>query len=109
MKTASSNKCSSTRPDGSIRGRQPAAAIHCRARLFGPEFADPNAADFKPNPGVMARRSVLSAVAEQRKALDSRVGARDRERLDQYFTALRQTEQQQTDEMKRRKERHRSR
>ena len=63
-------------------------------RLFGPEFADPNSAEFKPNPDVMARQSVLSGVADQRKDLLSRVGASDRERLDQYFTALRQTEQQ---------------
>ena len=32
------------------------------ARVFGPEFRDPNAADFKPDPQVMARQSVLSAV-----------------------------------------------
>ncbi|MFC4595849.1 DUF1552 domain-containing protein [Sphingobium tyrosinilyticum] len=63
-------------------------------RLFGDEFVDPNNADFKPNPAVMARQSVLSSVADQRKALEARVGARDKERLDQYFTALRQTEQQ---------------
>lgn len=63
-------------------------------RLFGPEFVDPNSATFKPNPQIMARQSVLSAVADQRKDLESRVGARDRERLDQYFTSLRQTEQQ---------------
>ena len=63
-------------------------------RLFGPGFADPNSATFKADPAVMARQSVLSAVADQRKDLEARVGARDRERLDQYFTALRQTEQQ---------------
>ncbi|CAN7274885.1 DUF1552 domain-containing protein [Phenylobacterium sp. LjRoot225] len=63
-------------------------------RLFGPEFVDPNKADFKPDPQIMARQSVLSAVADQRKDLEARLGARDRERLDQYFTALRQTEQQ---------------
>lgn len=63
-------------------------------RLFGNEFVDPNKADFVPNAAVMARQSVLSSVAEERKFLEARVGARDRERLDQYFTALRQTEQQ---------------
>ena len=32
------------------------------ARLYGPEFQDPNAPVFTPNPRTMARRSVLSAV-----------------------------------------------
>jgi hypothetical protein len=68
--------------------------INFYKRLFGSEFIDPNKADFTPSPVVMARQSVLSALADQRKALEARVGARDRERLDQYYTALRQTEQQ---------------
>ena len=63
-------------------------------RLFGPEFQDPNAADFKPDPRVMARQSVLSAVRDQRKAVEKIVGASDRARLDEYFTSLRQLEQQ---------------
>jgi hypothetical protein len=64
------------------------------ARIFGPEFKDPNAADFTPDPRVMARRSVLSAVAEHRQRLLPTVGASDRARLDEYFTALRGLEQQ---------------
>ncbi|MFC3174096.1 DUF1552 domain-containing protein [Novosphingobium bradum] len=63
-------------------------------RLFGNEFVDPNKADFKPNPAMLARHSVLSAVTDQRKALMARVGAADREKLDHYFTSLRQVEQQ---------------
>lgn len=63
-------------------------------RLFGPEFADPNSASFTPDPLTMARKSVLSSVTDERKDLERMVGASDRERLDQYFTALRQTEQQ---------------
>ena len=31
------------------------------ARIFGPEFKDPNASDFTPDPTAMARKSVLSA------------------------------------------------
>ena len=85
----------SGRGEGSLNPAE-TSPIRLYARLFGPEFADPNGADFKPNPAVMARQSVLSAVADQRKALDGRVGARDRERLDQYFTAVRQSEQQLT-------------
>lgn len=63
-------------------------------RLFGTGFKDPNSATFTPDAKVMARRSVLSAVAEQRQALDARVGAADRARLDQYYTSLRQLENQ---------------
>ncbi len=63
-------------------------------RIFGPEFQDPNAADFKPDPKVILRKSVLSEVRDDRDDLIKRVGAADRVRLDQYFTSLRQLEQQ---------------
>ena len=60
--------------------------------LFGPDFKDPNAAEFKPDPMVMARKSVLSAVTEKRETLLKQVGASDRSRLDEYFTSLRALE-----------------
>ena len=41
------------------------------ARLFGPDFQDPNAADFKPDPSVMLRKSVLSAIKDQRDAFEA--------------------------------------
>ena len=63
-------------------------------RVFGPEFADPNAGPFTPDPRVMLRQSVLSAVKADRDRLLQRVGAHDRQRLDQYFTSVRQLEQQ---------------
>ena len=63
-------------------------------RIFGPEFVDPNSADFKPDPHVMARKSALSGVTEQRQALEADLGADDKARLDQYFTSLRALEQQ---------------
>jgi hypothetical protein len=63
-------------------------------RIFGADFKDPNAADFTPDPRVLARRSALSAVSEQRTALMKTVGAADRARLDEYFTSLRSFEQQ---------------
>jgi hypothetical protein len=63
-------------------------------RIFGAEFKDPNAADFKVDPAVLARQSVLSAVKEPREALQKSLGASDRARLDEYFTSLRQLEQQ---------------
>jgi hypothetical protein len=64
------------------------------ARIFGTGFKDPNSATFTPDPVVMARRSVLSAVTDQRQALDVRLGAADKQRLDQYFTSIRQLEKQ---------------
>lgn len=63
-------------------------------RLFGPEFPDPNAPTFTPDPHVMARRSVLTGVMDQTKGLMKQVGTADRERLDQYFTGLRHLEMQ---------------
>jgi hypothetical protein len=63
-------------------------------RIFGPEFQDPNAADFTPDPRAMVQKSVLSAVADQRESLMKKVGSADRARLEEYFTSLRQIEQQ---------------
>ncbi len=60
--------------------------------IFGPDFKDPNAADFKPDPMVMARASVLSAVKDKREDLLKQVGSSDRARLDEYFTSLRALE-----------------
>ncbi|MEY2943865.1 MAG: hypothetical protein RLY97_1879, partial [Pseudomonadota bacterium] len=63
-------------------------------RIFGLGFKDPNSASFTPDPRTMARRSVLSAVSEQRAALQSAVGAADKQKLDQYYTSIRQLENQ---------------
>jgi len=63
-------------------------------RLFGPEFPDPNAESFSPDPRVMVRKSVLSSVMDDTKRLMKKVGAEDQQRLDQYFTGLRQLEMQ---------------
>jgi Protein of unknown function (DUF1552) len=63
-------------------------------RLFGADFRDPNAAEFKPDPIVMLRRSVLSSVTEQRQALMKEVSAADKARLDEYYTSIRDLEQQ---------------
>jgi hypothetical protein len=63
-------------------------------RIFGAGFQDPNSATFTPDPTVMARRSVLSGVTEQRQALEKAVGAADKQKLDQYFTSVRQLEKQ---------------
>jgi Protein of unknown function (DUF1552) len=63
-------------------------------KLFGPDYQDPNASTFTPNPRTMVRKSVLSGVLEQTKRLDQMVGAEDRARLDQYYTDLRDLERQ---------------
>ena len=63
-------------------------------RIFGEGFQDPNAVSFEPDARIMARKSVLSAVSEDRQKLMRSVGASDRQRLDEYFTSIRQIEQQ---------------
>jgi hypothetical protein len=52
----------------SANGFNPAevSPVALYTRIFGPDFQDPNAADFKPDPAVMLRKSVLTAVTEQR-------------------------------------------
>jgi hypothetical protein len=64
------------------------------ARMFGPDFADPNKADFKPDPRVMVRKSVLSGIDDESKQLMKSLGAVDQARLDEYFTSIRQLEDQ---------------
>ena len=63
-------------------------------RLFGPDYQDPNAPEFKPNPRAMVRKSVLSGVLDETKELSKMAGAEDKARLDQYFTGLRDLEKQ---------------
>ncbi len=62
-------------------------------RIFGEGFKDPNAAEFTPDPMVMLDKSALSFVREDRKKLEGKVGARDRERLDEFFSSMRDLEQ----------------
>ena len=63
-------------------------------RVFGSDFVDPNASEFTPDPAVMLRRSVLSGVSEERLKFVNKLGAADRLRLDEFFTSLRQLENQ---------------
>ncbi len=64
------------------------------ARIFGPEFVDPNKADFTPDPRIMLRQSVLSSVTEERQKLNKTIGASDKAQLDEYFTSIRELEGQ---------------
>jgi len=61
-------------------------------RVFGSEFQDPNNPNFTPDPRVMVRKSVLSVVKDQRDDLAKTLGAADKARLDQYYTAIRELE-----------------
>jgi hypothetical protein len=70
-------------------------------RIFGPEFQDPNAANFVPDPDVMLRDSVLSGVVEDRQALLRTVSAADRARIDEYFSSVRDLEQKLAVELQR--------
>ncbi len=63
-------------------------------RIFGPDFQDPNAPTFTPSPKVMVRKSALSGIMGDIKELNQTVGAEDKAKLDQYFTRIRQIEQQ---------------
>lgn len=83
----------STRGDSNFNPAEP-TPLSLYNRLFGAGFQDPNDPNWSPDPGIILRKSALSAVTEQRKALMKEVGAGDRQRLDQYFTAVRETEQQ---------------
>jgi hypothetical protein len=69
----------------------PLALYH---RLFGQGFQDPNSPNWQPDPSIMLNQSVLSGVSEQRRALLSQVGKSDQVKLDQYFTSLREMENQ---------------
>ncbi|MDO9478295.1 MAG: DUF1552 domain-containing protein [Pseudohongiella sp.] len=63
-------------------------------RLFGDGFQDPNSDHWAPDPAIMLRQSVLSAVTEQRQSLLRSVGHDDQIKLEQYFTSLREMENQ---------------
>jgi len=81
----------SFRNGSSINASVP-SPVELYEKVFGADFHDPNKADFKPDPKFMVRKSVLSGVAEQRRALLAKVGSADRIRLDQYFTSVREME-----------------
>jgi Protein of unknown function (DUF1552) len=63
-------------------------------RVFGLGFQDPNASTFTPDPETVLRQSVLSAFGEERAALMKGAGATDRQKLEAYFTSVRELEQQ---------------
>jgi hypothetical protein len=78
----------------SIVNSSSVSPLELYTRIFGPEFADPNDGSFMPDPRTVLRRSALSAIMEDAARLERRLGSHDRQRLDQYFTSLRQLERQ---------------
>lgn len=90
---AGSRSSYSTR-GGTTKNPSEGSPVALYSRIFGPDFTDPNAAEFSPDPMVMARRSVLSYVTDQRQSIVKQLGAADREKLDRYFTSLREVEHQ---------------
>jgi len=68
------------------------SAVDLYRKIFGPDFQDPNSPEFKPNPKIMVRKSVLAGVGEQRKDFERGLNAADKARLDQYFTSIREIE-----------------
>lgn len=63
-------------------------------RLFGEGFQDPNDPNWKPDPNIMLRQSVLSAVTDQRLALMADLGRADQIKMDQYYSSVREMENQ---------------
>ncbi|MSO97866.1 MAG: DUF1552 domain-containing protein [Rhodospirillaceae bacterium] len=76
------------------RGMSESSPTALYVRLFGPEFVDPNSQGFKPDPTVMLEKSVLSGVMEQSRDYLKTLGAADKSRMDEYFTSVRQVENQ---------------
>lgn len=61
------------------------------ARVFGPEFTMPGDMA-KPNPTLALRKSVLDAVTDDAKRLQSTLGSTDKARLDQHLSGIRALE-----------------
>ena len=83
-----------SRESASIVNASAVSPLELYARIFGPEFRDPSDDEFMPDPRTVLRQSALSAVGEDAARLEKVLGSHDRQRLDQYFTSLRQLERQ---------------
>jgi hypothetical protein len=83
-----------SRASESIINASTVSPLELYGRIFGADFFDPRQGPFVPDPKTVLRKSVLSAVREDAQRLESALGSHDRQRLDQYFTSLRQLENQ---------------
>ena len=77
-----------------VRNPSEVSPVALYARVFGPGFADPNSAEFKPDPDLILQKSVLSGVEEQRKRFEKLLGAADKARMDEFATSVRELENQ---------------
>lgn len=75
------------------------SAVELYRKIFGADFQDPNSPRFVPDARLMLKKSVLSAVADQRNELVRKVGAADKARLDQYYTSIREIENRLTSQL----------
>jgi hypothetical protein len=82
-----------SRASQSIVNASAVSPLEVYTRIFGPDFVGPGGTPM-PDPRAVLRQSVLSAVREDAQRLEGRLGSHDRQRLDQYFTSLRQLENQ---------------
>jgi hypothetical protein len=92
--SASRQPVSYSTPTGLTFAMPETTPLALYTRLFGAGFQDPNSDNWKPDPSIMLRKSVLSAVKDQRQALMAGVGKTDEVKLDQYFTSVREMENQ---------------
>jgi Protein of unknown function (DUF1552) len=83
-----------SRASESIVNASTVSPLELYGRVFGADFFDPREGPFVPDPKTLLRKSVLSAVREDATRLEASLGTHDRQRLDQYFTSLRQLENQ---------------
>jgi hypothetical protein len=83
-----------SRASESIVNASTVSPFELYGRVFGADFFDPSEGPFVPDPKTVLRKSVLSAVRNDAARLESVLGSHDRQRLDQYFTSLRQLENQ---------------
>lgn len=95
----------SARTSWSNRGVDPnpsePSPVALYGKIFGKEFRDPNAAEFTPDADTVLRHSALSFVADDRVRVLKGLGAEDTRRLDQYFTSVRELENQLSIELQR--------
>ena len=83
-----------SRASESIVNASTVSPLELYTRVFGPGFIDPSSGPFTPDPQTLLRQSVLSGVQDDAMRLQQQLGSHDRQRLDQYFTSLRQLENQ---------------
>jgi len=81
-----------SRLDAHVQNQSEVSPLAFYERLFGAEFVDPDADPLPPDPKVMLRQSVLSALMEDTARLNQRLGSHDKQRLDQYLTSVRELE-----------------